>query len=109
MSTAVVCFHETSTHYLQQETKLKIVVLLSRVERDNKILGEIVNSQLGENCGRLVWKNSTPARFFHARTSNKKKLNASTMLDHCPNYYTSCRMVLAEPTFLYYLCQRMIS
>jgi hypothetical protein len=37
------CFLETSTHL--QETKLKIVVLLSRVERD-KILGEIVNSQL---------------------------------------------------------------
>jgi hypothetical protein len=37
------CFLETSTHL--QETKLKIVVLLSRVERD-KTLGEIVNSQL---------------------------------------------------------------
>jgi hypothetical protein len=37
------CFLETSTHF--QETKLKIVVLLSRVERD-KTLGEIVNSQL---------------------------------------------------------------
>jgi hypothetical protein len=38
-------FLETSTHL--QETKLKIVVLLSRVERD-KVLGEIVNSQLSE-------------------------------------------------------------
>ena len=37
------CFLETYTHL--QETKLKIVVLLSRVERD-KTLGEIVNSQL---------------------------------------------------------------
>jgi len=37
------CFLETSTHL--QETKLKIVVLLSRVERD-KTLGEIDNSQL---------------------------------------------------------------
>jgi hypothetical protein len=37
------CFLETSTHL--QETKLKVVVLLSRVERD-KTLGEIVNSQL---------------------------------------------------------------
>jgi hypothetical protein len=37
------CFLETFTHL--QETKLKIVVLLSRVERD-KTLGEIVNSQL---------------------------------------------------------------
>jgi hypothetical protein len=42
MSIAVV-FLETSTHF--QETKLKVVVLLSRVERD-KTLGEIVNSQL---------------------------------------------------------------
>jgi hypothetical protein len=46
MSTAVV-FLETSTHL--QETKLKIVVLLSRVERD-KTLGEIVNSQLPLHC-----------------------------------------------------------
>jgi hypothetical protein len=38
------CFLETSTH-LQETTKLKIVVLLSRVERD-KTLGEIVDSQL---------------------------------------------------------------
>jgi hypothetical protein len=37
------CILETSTHL--QETKLKVVVLLSRVERD-KTLGEIVNSQL---------------------------------------------------------------
>jgi hypothetical protein len=37
------CFLEISTHL--QETKLKIVVLLSRVERD-KTLGEFVNSQL---------------------------------------------------------------
>jgi hypothetical protein len=37
------CFLETSTHL--QETKLKVVVLLSRVERD-KTLGEIDNSQL---------------------------------------------------------------
>jgi hypothetical protein len=36
------CFLETSTHL--EETKLKIVVLLSRVERD-KTLGEIVISQ----------------------------------------------------------------
>jgi hypothetical protein len=34
---------DTTTHL--GETKLKIVVLLSRVERD-KVLGEIVNSQL---------------------------------------------------------------
>jgi hypothetical protein len=43
MSTVVARYLETSTHL--QETKLKIVVLLSRVERD-KTLGEIVNSQL---------------------------------------------------------------
>jgi hypothetical protein len=49
------CFLETASTHLQ-ETKLKIVVLLSRVERD-KTLGEIVNSQLGGNGGRLVWKN----------------------------------------------------
>ena len=48
------CFLETSTHL--QETKLKIVVLLSRVERD-KTLGEIVNSQL---AGLKSIRRSTP-------------------------------------------------
>jgi hypothetical protein len=38
------CFLETSTHL--QETKLKVVVLLSRVERDKTLGGEIDNSQL---------------------------------------------------------------
>ena len=37
-------FLETSTH-LQETKKLKVVMLLSRVERD-KTLGEIVDSQL---------------------------------------------------------------
>jgi hypothetical protein len=41
------CFLETSAHF--QETKLKQVVLLSRVERD-KTLGEI-DKTLGEIAG----------------------------------------------------------
>jgi hypothetical protein len=49
------CFLETSTHL--QETKLKIVVLLSRLER-GKTLGEIVNSQLfigvANGTGRIL-------------------------------------------------------
>jgi hypothetical protein len=53
------CFLETSS-YTSSGDKLKIVVLLSRVER-NKILGEIVNSQLGGR-GNSDSRNSPPGR-----------------------------------------------